>query len=97
GATFLGMTAVGWVSYVIVCVFQVALFIRGIDWITKFLNWAGPLVYLVMIALMLMIWYQAGPSLLSELGSIFRGTGEYAAGPVAAFIAVVGTMVAYFA
>lgn len=96
-ATFLGMTAIGWVSYVIVCVFQVALFIRGIDWITKFLNWAGPLVYLVMIALMLMIWYKAGPSLLSELGEIFRGTGEYAAGPVAAFIAVVGTMVAYFA
>ena len=96
-ATFLGMTAIGWVSYVIVCVFQVALFIRGIDWITKFLNWAGPLVYLVMIALMLMIWYKAGPSLLGELGEIFRGTGEYAAGPVAAFIAVVGTMVAYFA
>ncbi|NQD94235.1 NCS1 family nucleobase:cation symporter-1 [Pseudomonas sp. CrR25] len=97
GASFLGMTAVGWLSYVIVCTFQVALFIRGIDWITKFLNWAGPLVYLVMIALMLMIWYKAGPSLLSELGSIFRGTGEYAAGPVAAFVAVVGTMVAYFA
>jgi NCS1 family nucleobase:cation symporter-1 len=96
-ATFLGMTAIGWLSYVIVCVFQVALFIRGIDWITKFLNWAGPLVYLVMIALMLMIWYKAGPSLLSELGEIFRGTGEYAAGPVAAFVAVVGTMVAYFA
>ena len=95
--TFLGMTAIGWISYVIVCVFQVALFIRGIDWITKFLNWAGPLVYLVMIALMLMIWYKAGPSLLSELGEIFRGTGEYAAGPVAAFVAVVGTMVAYFA
>lgn len=97
GGTFLGMTIIGWVSYMIVCVFQVALFIRGIDWITKFLNWAGPLVYLVMIALMLIIWYQAGPSLLSELGEIFRGTGEYAAGPVAAFVAVVGTMVAYFA
>lgn len=96
-STFLGMTAIGWLSYVIVCVFQVALFIRGIDWITKFLNWAGPLVYAVMIALMIMIWYKAGPSLLSELGTIFRGTGEYAAGPVAAFAAVVGTMVAYFA
>lgn len=96
-ATFLGMTAIGWISYVIVCVFQVVLFVRGIDWITKFLNWAGPLVYLVMIALMLMIWYKAGPSLLGELGEIFRGTGEYAAGPVAAFVAVVGTMVAYFA
>ena len=96
-ASFLGMTAIGWLSYLIVCVFQVALFIRGIDWITKFLNWAGPLVYVVMIALMAMIWYKAGPSLLGELGNIFRGTGEYGAGPIAAFFAVVGTMVAYFA
>ncbi|WP_010488741.1 NCS1 family nucleobase:cation symporter-1 [Pseudomonas sp. S9] len=96
-STFLGMTALGWLSYVIVCIFQVALFIRGIDWITKFLNWAGPLVYAVMIALMIMIWYKAGPSLLSELSTIFRGTGDYKAGPVAAFAAVVGTMVAYFA
>lgn len=96
-STFLGMTSMGWLSYVIVCIFQVALFLRGIDWITKFLNWAGPLVYAVMIALMIMIWYKAGPSLLSELSTIFRGTGEYAAGPIAAFAAVVGTMVAYFA
>lgn len=73
------------------------LFVRGMEWITRFLNWAGPLVYVVMIALMLIIWYQAGPSLLTELGSIFSGSGEYEAGPVAAFFAVVGTMVAYFA
>ena len=96
-ATFLGITAIGWVSYCLVCVFQVLLFVRGMLWITKFLNWAGPLVYVVMIALMLIIWYQAGPTLLSELGSIFSGSGEYESGPVAAFFAVVGTMVAYFA
>ncbi|MGB3597336.1 NCS1 family nucleobase:cation symporter-1 [Pseudomonas neustonica] len=96
-ATFLGMTTVGWVSYCLVCAFQVMLFVRGMAWITRFLNWAGPLVYVVMIALMLIIWYQAGPSLWNELGSIFSGTGEYKTGPVAAFFAVVGTMVAYFA
>ena len=97
GATFLGMTGVDWVSYVIVCVFQVALFLRGIDWITKFLNWAGPLVYAVMIALMLMIWYEAGSGLLGQIGTIFSGKGTYAGGPLAAFSAVVGTMIAYFA
>ncbi|CAD5110247.1 NCS1 family nucleobase:cation symporter-1 [Zestomonas carbonaria] len=97
GEKFLGLTSVDWLSYLIVCVFQIALFIRGIDWVAKFLNFAGPVVYLVMIALMAMIWYKAGPSLLSELGNIFRGTGEYAGGPIAAFAAVVGTMVAYFA
>lgn len=95
--TLLGITTIGWISYCLVCAFQVLLFVRGMEWITRFLNWAGPLVYVVMIALMLIIWYQAGPSLLTELGSIFSGSGEYEAGPVAAFFAVVGTMMAYFA
>jgi NCS1 family nucleobase:cation symporter-1 len=97
GATFLGMDAVGWFSYAVVCVFQLALFMRGIDWITNFLNWAGPLVYLVMIALLGVIWYKAGGGLVNELGSIFDGRGEHPGGPFAAFVAVVGTMVAYFA
>ncbi|GAB6388330.1 hypothetical protein STUTZSP0542_18690 [Stutzerimonas marianensis] len=96
-ATLLGLTTVDWVAYVLVCAFQVALFVRGVDWVTRFLNWAGPLVYLVMIAMMIAICYKAGPSLAGALGGIFSGTGSYAGGPVAAFAAVVGTMVAYFA
>ncbi len=96
-ATLLGLTAIDWAAYVMVCVFQVALFVGGVDWVTRFLNWAGPLVYLVMIVLMIAIWYQAGPSLLGALGDIFSGSGEHAGGPIAAFAAVVGTMVAYFA
>ncbi|KON80782.2 NCS1 family nucleobase:cation symporter-1 [Azoarcus sp. PA01] len=97
GPTLLGMDAVGWFSYAVVCVFQLALFMRGIDWITNFLNWAGPLVYLVMIALLGVIWYKAGGGLVAELGNIFDGQGEHPGGQVAAFVAVVGTMVAYFA
>lgn len=50
-----------------------------------------------MIALMITIWVQAGSGLLNELGAVFAGVGTYAAGPVAAFAAVVGTMIAYFA
>ena len=95
--TWLGMSTVGWISYVIVWVFQLVMFMRGIDWITRFLNWAGPFVYLVMIALMLMIWYQAGDQMLPAVSSIFKGTGEYKGGPIVAFFAVMGTMIAYFA
>lgn len=97
GPSFLRMDAVGWFSYALVCVFQLGLFMRGIDWITRFLNWAGPLVYLVMIALLGVIWFKAGNGLLTELGNIFDGQGEHPGGPFAAFVAVVGTMVAYFA
>ncbi|WP_309083501.1 NCS1 family nucleobase:cation symporter-1 [Chelativorans sp.] len=97
GAEFLGMTAVGWLSYLLVAVFQLALFLRGIDTVARFLNWAGPLVYVVMILLMLVLWYYAGSGLLAAVGDIFRGTGEYEGSSVGAFVAVVGTMVAYFA
>ncbi|QQA42921.1 NCS1 family nucleobase:cation symporter-1 [Pelagovum pacificum] len=99
GATFLGLTTVDWIAYVFVSIFQVALFMRGIDWITKFLNWAGPLVYAVMILLALYIWFRAGNGLFSELGVIFSGAAaeDGTSGGVGAFIGVVGTMIAYFA
>jgi len=97
GATFLGMTAVGWISFVIVWSFQMMLFWNGIDWIRVFLNWAAPAVYAVMIALLLILWAKAGSGLLSEVGTIFEGQGTAKGGAVAAFAAVVGTMVAYFA
>ncbi|WP_017541335.1 NCS1 family nucleobase:cation symporter-1 [Nocardiopsis halophila] len=98
-ATFLGMSAVGWLSYAIVAVFQLALFVGGMRWIGTFLNWAGPAVYAVMIALMAVIWWRAGGGLLAEIGTVFSGSqgGSEQAGGVGAFFAVVGTMVAYFA
>ncbi|MEH6576974.1 MAG: NCS1 family nucleobase:cation symporter-1 [Amphritea sp.] len=97
GEEFLGMTTIGWTSYVIVWFFQMYMFMQGIGWITRFLNWAGPFVYVVMIALMIMIWVEAGDQLLPAVGTIFQGTGEYAGGPVMAFLAIMGTMIAYFA
>ncbi len=97
GQEFLGMTSIGWTAYIIVWFFQMYMFMQGIDWITRFLNWAGPFVYLVMIALMIMIWIEAGDQLLPAVGTIFRGTGEYEGGPVMAFLAIMGTMIAYFA
>ncbi|CAN5789883.1 NCS1 family nucleobase:cation symporter-1 [soil metagenome] len=98
GGAFLGMSAVGWVSYIIVCIFQLGIFMMGIDWVGRFLNWAGPFVYLVMIALAVVIWWQAGNGLFAAMGSIFQGGGDSPArGPVLAFIAITGTMIAYFA
>jgi NCS1 family nucleobase:cation symporter-1 len=97
GTTFLGMTTVDWISYLIVCVFQVGLFMMGIEWVGKFLNWAGPFVYVVMIALLIVIWWKAGGALLTEVGNIFQEPGETERSTVAGFVAIVGTMIAYFA
>ncbi|MEH6477772.1 MAG: NCS1 family nucleobase:cation symporter-1 [Sneathiella sp.] len=96
-AEFLGMSAVAWVSFLIVWAFQIWLFWNGIEWITKFLNFAGPFVYLVMIILAGVIWWKAGNGLFSEVGNIFKGMGSYEGSSFSAFSAIVGTMIAYFA
>ena len=98
---FLGMTGVMWVSFIFVSVFQVYLFWQGIDLVRKFLNFAGPAVYVVMIILMISIWAEVGGNLLSEVGNIFssgtRSGGFEGLGSFGAFLAVFSIMVGYFA
>lgn len=93
---WLGLSGSGWFSLALVAAFQVWLFWNGIDLIRKFLNFAGPAVYAVMLALMAVIWVQAGGGLLAEVGGIFAGHAG-GRGAVSAFFAIFGTMVAYFA
>ena len=101
GSEFLGMSGVMWISFIFVSLFQVYLFWQGIDLIKRFLNFAGPAVYIVMIVLMLAIWAQAGGGLLSEVGEIFSGGarsgGFEGLGSFGAFLAVFSIMVGYFA
>lgn len=95
--TFLEMDAVDWISYVIVAALQILLFVRGMSWIEKFLNFAGPAVYVVMVVLLVAIWIQAGDRLLPAVGSIFANDDKVGWEAVAAFVGVIGTMIAYFA
>ena len=98
---FLGMTGVMWVSFIFVSVFQVYLFWQGVDLVRRFLNFAGPAVYVVMLILMIAIWAKAGGGLLSEVGEIFSGGarsgGFEGLGSFGAFLAVFSIMVGYFA
>jgi NCS1 family nucleobase:cation symporter-1 len=77
------------------------LFWQGIDLVRRFLNFAGPAVYIVMIVLMLAIWVKAGGGLLSEVGEILSGGersgGFEGLGSFGAFLAVFSIMVGYFA
>ena len=97
----LGMTGVMWVSFIFVSVFQVYLFWQGVDLVKRFLNFAGPAVYVVMVLLMIVIWFKAGGGLLSEVGNIFSGGsrsgGFEGLGSFGAFLAVFSIMVGYFA
>jgi NCS1 family nucleobase:cation symporter-1 len=54
-------------------------------------------VYLVMFALLAVIWYKAGGGLLEAVGTIFSGQSDYEGSSFSAFVAIVGTMIAYFA
>jgi len=98
---FMGMSSIDWISFIFVALFQIYLFWNGIDLIRKFLNFAGPAVYIVMIVLMLTIWFKAGGGLLSEVGEIFSGGersgGFEGLGDKGAFLTVFGIMVGYFA
>jgi len=99
--SFLGMTNIMWISFIFVSAFQIYLFWQGVDLIRRFLNFAGPAVYVVMIILMFAIWSKAGGGLLSEVGNIFSGGsrsgGFEGLGPFGAFLAVFSIMVGYFA
>ncbi len=95
-ASFLGMDVIEWISYIFVAALQVTLFIGGIAWIEKFLNFAGPAVYVVMVALLVAIWIQAGDRLIPAVGDLFNNSTVEGWAAVGAFFGVIGTMIAYF-
>ncbi|WP_067682444.1 NCS1 family nucleobase:cation symporter-1 [Nocardia miyunensis] len=48
---FLGLSALGWASYLVLWVLQACVFWRGMDAIRRFIDFCGPAVYVVMFVL----------------------------------------------
>ena len=63
--SILGLSTLGWWCFVIMWLFQTALFLMKMDFIKRFIDWAGPAVYVVMVVLMFYIIYKAGWSNIS--------------------------------
>lgn len=97
GAEFLGLTGIDWTAFLIVWAFHIVIFWRGMSWVGTFLNIAGPFVYLVMIGLVVVLWQRADGQLFSAVGTIFANPEGTFWTEVSGFVAIVGTMVAYFA
>lgn len=57
---FAGLSALGWVSFMALWVLQALVFWRGMEAIRVFIDWAGPAVYVVMIALAAYLIAKAG-------------------------------------
>ncbi|MFC0037723.1 NCS1 family nucleobase:cation symporter-1 [Actinomadura rayongensis] len=58
--TFLGLPALGYIAYAVLWVAQAAVFWKGMEAIKRFIDWAGPAVYLVMIVLAVYLVSKAG-------------------------------------
>lgn len=58
--SFLGLSALGWISYGILWAAQFLLFWNGMEVIRRFIDFAGPAVYAVMIVLAIYLVSQAG-------------------------------------
>ncbi|WP_291732673.1 NCS1 family nucleobase:cation symporter-1 [Leisingera sp. F5] len=97
GTEILGLTSIDWLSFVVVWGFHILIFWRGMSWVETFLNIAGPFVYLVMIGLVIVLWQRSDGQLLTATATIFANPEGTFWSELKGFIAIVGTMVAYFA
>jgi NCS1 family nucleobase:cation symporter-1 len=91
---FLGMSPLGWFSFLFMWIFQLLIFLSGMESIRKFIDFCGPVVYLVMFALAGWMLAQTGLSSLSlQLG------GQAVSGTASFGVMANATMliVAYFA
>lgn len=92
--SFLGLSALGWISYAILWFAQAALFWNGMETIRKFIDWAGPAVYVVMIVLAIYLVSEAGWSNIS----LSLAEGEPLGGweQLGVFLTAVAIVVSYF-
>ena len=91
---FLGLNALGWISYAVLWFAQAALFWNGMETIRRFIDWAGPAVYVVMIVLAIYLVSEAGWSNISL--DLHEGEPLTGWASVGVFCTAVAIVVSYF-
>lgn len=72
--TFLGLSWIGWLAFLFVWALQLLVVRHGMEVVRRFQNIVGPLVWVVMLTLMVLLLFQAGPKLdLSASGASAAG------------------------
>src|SRR5271163_4016830 len=75
-SSFAGLSALGWASFLFMWLFQLLIFLNGMETIRKFIDFCGPAVYVVMFALAIWVVSQTGLSSLSlQLSPPAAGSG----------------------
>ncbi len=59
-SSFAGLSALGWLCFLGMWLLQALVFWKGMHAIKRFIDWAGPAVYVVMIALVIWLLQQVG-------------------------------------
>jgi NCS1 family nucleobase:cation symporter-1 len=61
----MGLSTLAWLSFLFMWFFQLVIFLSGMERIRRFIDFCGPVVYVVMFALAIWMLYQAGFSSLT--------------------------------
>jgi NCS1 family nucleobase:cation symporter-1 len=92
---FFGLSAVGWATFLGVWSAQTLIFWHGMDFIRRFIDWSGPAVYAVMVALCGWLIHQAGWGAIRFDLSGGGGHQGWAAS-LCAMVGAFGLLVSYF-
>jgi NCS1 family nucleobase:cation symporter-1 len=93
-SSFVGLSALGWISFLAVWALQAIVFWQGMESIKKFIDWAGPAVYAVMLALACWIVTQAG---LSNISFNLSSTQLHGFGVIWQMVLAIALVAGYFA
>ena len=90
---FVGLSTLGWAAFMLLWVLQAFVFWHGMESIRKFIDWAGPAVYVVMIALAVWLVHKAGWENINFTLSFLKYEGWDA---VPVMLAGIALVVSYF-
>ncbi|MEA5454068.1 NCS1 family nucleobase:cation symporter-1 [Sinomonas sp. JGH33] len=84
--SFLGLSYLGWACFILLWVLQLLVITRGMEAVRRFQDWAGPIIWVVMLAMAVWLFAAAGWNIPMDLsihplagGDAFRGvlTGAF--------------------
>lgn len=90
--SFLGLSTLGWVCFLLMWLAQLLVLRHGMDSIRTLVDWSGPAIYVAMFVLAAWIWYQAGSDMDFSFGSRDLSTGQ----TIFVFFTAAALVVSYF-
>ncbi|HET7480648.1 MAG TPA: NCS1 family nucleobase:cation symporter-1 [Rubrobacteraceae bacterium] len=90
--SILGLSTLGWICFLALWGAQLFVLRHGMETVRRFVDWAGPAIYVAMFALAIWILIEAGGKIDFSLGSKDLSAG----GAVLAFFTAASLVVAYF-